>query len=162
MVLTFKIIRNESIAAYVLNYQVFAEGTNVSDETKTQVIMFHNIDNIDYLIENVKKNDPIILQIKDKNYRGKITKLNKFSATAFIKSLNKNITIDNHGITKIDGYWYRCMKMNKTTSLPIWINSIGKRFEEAIKNRPLDEAQKLFKGIKDYIEAFDNGTLFYK
>lgn len=116
----------------------------------------------DNLIDDVKRNDFIILQIKDKNYRGKVIKTNKFSCTAYIKSLNININLDKHGLTKIENHWYRCVKMNKTTSLPIWINSIGKRFEEAIKNRTLEEAQSLFKGIKNYIEAFDNGTLFYK
>lgn len=135
-------------------------GTDIQDNNKLRLI----VDGIeqDNLIEDIKRNDFIILQVKGKNYKGKITKINKFSATAFVKSLNINVNFDNHGLTKIEGRWCRCVKMNKATSLPIWINSIGKRFEEAIKNRTVEESQQLFKGIKDYIEAWDNGTLLYK
>ena len=135
-------------------------GTDIQDNNKLRLI----IDGIeqDNLLDKVKKSDFIILQIKDKNYKGKITKIYKFSYTAYLKSLNKNINIDKHGLTSIDNRWYRIVKMNKTTSLPIWIKSIGKRFEEAIRNRPLEEAQQLFHGIKNYIEAFENGTVFYK
>lgn len=133
-------------------------GTDIQDNKKLALI----IDGVeqDNLIEDIKKNDYIILKIKDKNYRGIVTKVNKFSYSAFVKSLNLNINFDNHGLTKIENRWYRCVKMSKATSLPIWINSIGKRFEEAIHNRTMEEAQQLFKGIKNYIEAFDNGTLF--
>lgn len=133
---------------------------DIKDNNKLKLI----IDGIeqDNLLDSVKKGDSIILMLRNKNYRGTIAKINKFTTTAFIKSLKKVITIDKHGLTQIEGRWYRCVKMNKTTSLPIWIKSIGNRFEEAIKNRTLEEAQQLFKGIKDYIEAFDNGTLSYK
>lgn len=135
-------------------------GTDIQDNNKLRLI----IDGIeqDNLIEDIKRNDFIILQIKEKYYRGKILKINKFSATAFIKALNININIDLHGLTKIDGRWYRCVKMNKATALPIWVNAIGKRFEEAIKNRTIEEAQQLYKIIKGSIEAFDNGTILYK
>ena len=135
-------------------------GTDIKDNNKLRLI----VDGIeqDNLIENIKQNDFIILQINEKYYRGKILKINKFSSTAFIKSLNKNVNLDTHGLTKIDGKWYRCVKMNKATALPIWVNAIGKRFEEAIRNRTIEEAQQLYKGIKNYIEAFDNGTILYK
>lgn len=132
-------------------------GTDIENNYKLKLI----IDGIeqDNLLDSVKKNEHIILMLNGKNYKGVIVKTNKYSYTANIKSLKRNINIDNHGLTQIDNRWYRCVKMNKTTSLPIWITSIGNRFEQAIKNRTLDEAQELFKGIKKYIEDWDNGTL---
>ena len=136
-------------------------GTDIENNYKLRLIV-EGIEQDNLLEDVVKKNDPIILMINGKYYRGNITKTNKFSYTAYIKSLKRNINIDKHGLTQIDNRWYRCVKMNKTTSLPIWINSIGKRFEEAIQNKTLEEAQQLFKGIKSFIESFDNGAILHK
>ncbi len=46
---------NKDVSVYVLNYQLFSEVKDASDESKSTAIMFHNVSNIEYLIENINK-----------------------------------------------------------------------------------------------------------
>lgn len=128
-------------------------GTDIQDNKKLSLI----IDGIEFdnLIDTLKKNDSIILQYKGKNYKGIVTKTNKFSYTARIKSLNKNINIDKHGLTCIDKQWYRCVKLSKSTLLPILMKSMCSQFEEAVKNKSIDDTQSLYYSVKKLIKEFD-------
>jgi very-short-patch-repair endonuclease len=127
-------------------------GTDIEINDKLNLILDGILDGS--LISKLVEGDMLILNIKEKNYKGIVTKLNKHSYTAKFDKLDKKLTIDNNGLVKLDGKWCRCVHYNKQNAIPIWCKSISNLVRDILNNKSLDECSAVIKKIKNKLKKF--------
>ena len=84
---------------YVKNYTMLSEeeiklfSTEEPDYTKMQLVMFHDIDNLNYLIENMKSKSPTEVDEDNDNFNNLIDKLNESQQVAVPNTAKSQSTV---------------------------------------------------------------------
>lgn len=129
-------------------YRILDKDIDVND--KLELILDGILE--ENLITTLKKKDSLIIYYGDKSYKGVVVKENKHSYSVKFKSLELKTSVDKNGLTNIKGKWYRCVEFNKKNAIPLWCKSINDCVKEVMRNKDIDECQKLFKKLKNKIK----------
>lgn len=128
-------------------------GTDIEVNDKLNLILDGILDS--NLIDTLKEGDLVIL-VKDKPYKGIVTKINKHSYSVKFDKLELKLNVDKNGLAKVNGKWYRCVKFTKKNAIPFWCKSISDCVRNILSNKSLDECQAIIKKIKKKILKYEN------